>query len=52
MSDASRQWIVPIGLLCLSLSIFGLTTFAHAAELFVSFLVFVMICVWVDSRTQ
>jgi hypothetical protein len=52
MSDASRQWIVPIGLLCLTLPIFGITNFAHAAELFVLFLVFVMICVWVDGRTQ
>jgi hypothetical protein len=29
MSDAVRQWVWPVGLLCLSLPIFGVTTFAH-----------------------
>jgi hypothetical protein len=49
MSDAVRHWITPVGLLCLSLPIFGLTTFTHAGEIFASFLIFVMICVWADS---
>jgi hypothetical protein len=52
MSDAARHWIGPVGLLCLTLPIFGATTFAHAVEIFVWFLVFVMICVWADSRKQ
>ena len=43
MSDAARHWIAPIGLLCLTLSIFKLTTFAHAGENFASFLIFVVI---------
>jgi hypothetical protein len=52
MSDAARRWIAPVGLLCLSLPIFGMTTFARAVALFASSLVFVTICVWADSRTQ
>jgi hypothetical protein len=50
MNYASRQWIAPVGLLCLSLPIFGLTAFTHAAQIFASFLVFVTICVWAYSR--
>jgi hypothetical protein len=52
MSDAARDWIAPAGLLCLSLAIFGLTTFAHAGEIFALYLVFVMICVWLDSHER
>src|SRR5260370_30131 len=52
MSDAPRRWIAPVGLLCLSMPIFGATTLLHAGEIFAFFLLFVMICVWVDSRTQ
>ena len=52
MSDDVRHWIAPVGLLCLSLAIFGVTTFAQAVLIFVLFLIFVMICVWANSQRQ
>jgi hypothetical protein len=49
MTNALREWIAPVGLLCLTLPVFGPMTFAHAGEIFPSFLFFVMIFVWADG---
>jgi hypothetical protein len=52
MSDAFDGGFTQLGCFAYRCQSFGMTTFARAVVLFASYLVFVTICVWADSRTQ